>query len=103
MYHKRYRLPKGESSKTITQFLKTKLVDFGIDRVRYHDGDLEGTSIIQLFQNADKRFKTNYIEIDKSLLMINKELKLRNTLEDVSKYALCLNHYFPCQGFCVGR
>ena len=41
----------------MTKILKVKLVDFGIDRVRYHDRDLEENSIVTLFQNADKILK----------------------------------------------
>ena len=33
-------------------------VSFGIDRARYHGGDLEGTSILKLFQNSNKIFHT---------------------------------------------
>ena len=41
------------------------MVEFGIDRGRYHGGDLEGTSIIRLFQNADNIFKQFSIAINK--------------------------------------
>ena len=34
------------------------LISFGIDRARYHSGDLEGTSILKLFQNSNKIFHT---------------------------------------------
>ena len=41
------------------------LLDFGIDRVRNHGGDLERTSIVWLFQNNDKIFKEFSNEINK--------------------------------------
>ena len=54
---KNHRSSNNKHSKSITKFLEAKLVEFGIDRGRYHGGDLEGTSIIRLFQNADNIFK----------------------------------------------
>ena len=42
-----------------------KLVEFGINRVRYHGGGVEGTSIIRLFQNVDNIFKQFSVEINK--------------------------------------
>ena len=53
---KDYRLFNNKNSKSIANILEAKLVEFGIDRARYHGGDLEGTSIIRLFQNANKIF-----------------------------------------------
>ena len=47
----------NKHSKSITNILEAKLVEFGIYRARYHGGDLEGTSIVRLFQNADNIFK----------------------------------------------
>ena len=29
--------------------------------------------------------------------MMNKKMKLRNILKDISKYVRCLIHYFHCQ------
>ena len=42
-----------------------KTYRFGIKRARYHGGDLEGTSIIRLFQNTDNIIKQFSVEIDK--------------------------------------
>ena len=36
--------------------MDSTFVYFGIDRARYHGGDLEGTSILKLFQNSNKSF-----------------------------------------------
>ena len=33
--------------------MDSTLVSFEIDKARYHGGDLEGTSIIRLFQNLE--------------------------------------------------
>ena len=52
-----YRSSHNKNSKTIANILEAKLVEAGIDRTRYHCGDLEGTSIIRLFQNANIIFK----------------------------------------------
>ena len=41
----------------MANILEAKLVEFGIDRARYHGGYLEVTSITRLFQNADNIFK----------------------------------------------
>ena len=41
------------------------LVDFVIDKARYHSGDLEGTSIVPLFKNTDKIFEGFSIIINK--------------------------------------
>ena len=34
--------------------MDSRLVPFGIDIARYHDDDIEGTSILNLFQNSNK-------------------------------------------------
>ena len=60
---KNYRSSNNKHSKSITNILEATLVEFGIDRVRYHGGGLEGTSIIRLFQNADNIFKQFLIAI----------------------------------------
>ena len=62
---KTYRLSNGKNSKTITTILGGILVDFGINRAKYHGGDLRGTSIIRLFQNAETIFKAFSIETNK--------------------------------------
>ena len=38
--------------------MDSTLVSFGIDRARYHDGDLERTSILRLCQNYNKIIHT---------------------------------------------
>ena len=53
--------------------MDSTLIYFEIDRVRYHGGDLEGTSIIKLFENSNKIFhvfqtKTMTIITDDSVL-----------------------------------
>ena len=45
--------------------MEAELLDFGIDRTKYHGDDLEGPSIIRLCQNADKIFNISSIEINK--------------------------------------
>ena len=62
---KNYRLSNGKNPKTITTILEGILVDFGINRAKYHGGDLRGTSIIRLFQNAETIFKAFSIETNK--------------------------------------
>ena len=52
-----YRSSHENNSKSITHILEAKLVEFGIDRARYHGGYLEGTSVVRLFQNSEKFFK----------------------------------------------
>ena len=42
---------KEKSSRNLTFLLESKLFEHGIDRVKYHGGDLEGTSILKMFQN----------------------------------------------------
>ena len=59
-----HRSSNNKHSKSITNVLEAKLVEFGINRARYHGGDLEGTSIIRLFQNADNIFKQFSIAIN---------------------------------------
>ena len=58
---------KEKPSKNITFLLESKLIEYGIDRSKYHDGDLEGTSIVRIFQNANEIFKQFKISISKSI------------------------------------
>ena len=46
---KNHRSSNNKHSKSIANILEAKLVEFGIDRARYHGGDLEETSIVRLF------------------------------------------------------
>ena len=41
---------KEKPSKNITFLLESKLIEYGIDRAKYHGGDLERTSIVRMFQ-----------------------------------------------------
>ena len=36
--------------------MNSTLISVEINKARYHDGDLEGTSILKLFQNSNKFF-----------------------------------------------
>ena len=45
---------KRKPSKRITLILKSKLIEYGIDRAKYHGGDWEGTSIVRMFQNPNE-------------------------------------------------
>ena len=62
---KNYSSSNNKPLKSITNIFEAKLVEFGIDRAKYHGGDLEGTSIIRLFQNANNIFKQFSIQINK--------------------------------------
>ena len=60
---KNHRISNNKHSKSITNILEAKLLEFGFDRARYHGGDLEGTSIVRLFQNVDNIFNQFSIAI----------------------------------------
>ena len=62
---KSHRSSHGKNSVTITHILDAKLVEFGIDRARYHGDGLEGISIVWLFQNSENIFKQFSFEINK--------------------------------------
>ena len=49
MNTKNHSSSSNKHPKSITHILEEKLVEFGIDRARYHGGGLEGTSIFRLF------------------------------------------------------
>ena len=53
---KSYRSNNGKTYNSLISLMDSTLVSFGIDRARYHSGDLEGTSILILFQNSNKIF-----------------------------------------------
>ena len=74
---KNYRLSNNKNSKTITNLLEAKLVEFRISRARYHVCDLEGTSIIRLFKIADNIFKQISIEINKIITNDEKKRKFK--------------------------
>ena len=57
----------------MTNVLEAKLVEFAIDRARYHGGHLEETWIIRLFQNADNIFKQFSVEINKIITTYQKK------------------------------
>ena len=66
---KSHRSSHGKNSVTITHILDAKLVEFGIDRARYHGGDLEGTSIVRLIKIQRKSSNDFLLKLIKSLLM----------------------------------
>ena len=59
---------KEKPSKNITFLLESKLIEYGIDRTKYHGGDLEGTSIVRMFQNANEIFNQFKISISKTII-----------------------------------
>ena len=67
------RSSNNKHSKSITHIIVAKLVEFWIDRARYHNGDFEVTSIIRLFKNAENIFKQFLIAINK--IITNEEQK----------------------------
>ena len=70
---KNHRSSKNKHSISITNILEAKLVEFVIDRARYHGGVLQGTSIIRIFQNETNIFKQFSIVINK--IITNDEKK----------------------------
>ena len=74
---KNYRSSNNKHSKPITNILEAVLVKLVINRAKYYGGDLEGTSIIKLFQNADNIFKQFSIEINKIITNEDKKRKLK--------------------------
>ena len=55
-YIKAYRSKNGKKYNNLTSLMGSPLVSFGIDWAIYQSGDLEGTSILKLFQNFNKIF-----------------------------------------------
>lgn len=53
---KMYRHSNQNIICTIFSLLESKLVNYGIDRARHYGGNLENTSIVELFQNPKKIF-----------------------------------------------
>lgn len=54
---RKYRNDNGRKYDSITILMDPTLVSVGIYRARYRGGDLAGTSIIKLFQNANNIFQ----------------------------------------------
>ena len=52
-----YRNDNRRKYDSLTTFMDPSVVSFRIDRTRYYDGDLEGTSIIKILQNANNMFQ----------------------------------------------
>ena len=52
-----YRNDNRRKYDSLTTFMDPSVVSFRIDRTRYYGGDLEGTSIIKIFQNANNMFQ----------------------------------------------
>ena len=48
--------------------MESKLIEYGIDRAKYHGDDLEGTSIVRMFQNTNEIFNQFKISISKSII-----------------------------------
>ena len=63
--------------------MESKLIEYGIDRAKYHGDDLEGTSIVRLFQNSDKIFKQFFIEINEIIINEIKKKKLMFIQSDI--------------------
>ena len=59
------------------------LVSYGIDKVRYHCGTLEGTSILKLLNNANRIFTDFKEEITK---IITEKSILKILDKEVSRY-----------------
>ena len=72
---------KEKPSKNITFLLESKLIEYGIDRAKYHGGDLEGTSIVRMFQNSNESFTQFKISITK---FISEEIQI-NEVNDVTE------------------
>ena len=63
--------------------MDSTLVSFGINRARYHSGDLEGTSILRLFQNSNKIFR---VFQTKFMRIITDDSILTNLDDQVNRY-----------------
>ena len=61
--------------------MKSKLIEYGIDRAKYQGGDLEGTSIVRIFQNSNEIFNQFKICITK---FISEEDQI-NEVNDVAE------------------
>ena len=58
---------KEKPFKSITLIFESKLIEYGIDRANYHGGDLEGTSIVRMFQNSNEIFNQFKISVTKCI------------------------------------
>ena len=61
--------------------MESKLVEYGIDRAKFHGSDLEGTSFVRMFQNSNEIFKQFKINITK---FISEEDQI-NEVNDVTE------------------
>ena len=61
--------------------MESKLIECGIDRAKYHGGDLEGTSIVRMFQNSNEIFNQFKISMSKS---ISEDVQI-NEVNDVTE------------------
>ena len=50
---------KDNPSKNRTLLLESKLIEYSIDRAKYHGGDLEGLSIVRMFLKIQMKSLTN--------------------------------------------
>ena len=81
--YKLYRNKNGKNYDRLILLKEKILISYGIDKVRYHDGILEGTSIQKLLQNANGIFTDFKEEITK---IITKKSILKIVDKEVSRY-----------------
>ena len=74
---KNYSSSNNKHLKSITNIFEAKLVEFGIDRAKYHGGDLEGTSISDYFKMQITSSNNFQSKVTKSLLMMIKKRKFK--------------------------
>ena len=74
---------KEKPSRNLTFILESKLIEHGIDRAKYHGGDLEGTSIVRIFQNSNEIFTQFKEDISK---LIKEEDKINEVIDVTERY-----------------
>ena len=74
--------------------MKSKLIECGIDRAKYHGGDLEGTSIVRMFQNANRIFNQFKISISKSIIEDTQIKEVNNVTERYIKICTLFDTLF---------
>ena len=74
---------KEKPSTNLTLILESKLFEHGIDRAKYHGGDMEGTAIIQMFQKSNEIFSEFKEDISKS---IKEKDKLNEVIDVTERY-----------------
>ena len=63
--------------------MESKIIEYGIDRAKYHGGDLEGTSIVRMFQNSNEIFNQFKISITK---FISEEVQKKEVNDIIERY-----------------